>query len=116
RLPRYRCAYEISPAAVLCDPSRSPSIWCENRPRDVPHPAVHLSGILGGVHVIDAEQAAGCDLDDTRIAEIPASAIIAQDNLAAPCFAAIFADAGTDAPRPDAIAIDADHSAILHLD
>src|SRR5690606_21810324 len=92
------------------------SVRCEDGLGDVADAAIHLDRVVGRVHVVDAEQASRLVLDDPRIAEVPAPAVVAQDDLAAPGFAAVFAHAGAHAVGADAVAVDADDAAVAHFD
>src|SRR5215207_9568727 len=88
-----------------------PLIWREDCPCDVSDAAVELDGVVAGVHVVDGEEAVGLDLDDAGIAEIPASAVLAQDDLGSPGLSAVLADAGADAEGGQPVAVDAHDAA-----
>src|SRR5688572_23312031 len=91
------------------------SVKLELRACDVAHAAVSLHGIVAKVHVVDGEQLAGRRLDDARIAQVPASAVVAQHELAPPRPTAVFADARTDSRRREAVAVHADQASVAHL-
>src|SRR6218665_3935264 len=69
------------------------SIEFEDRAGDVPDTAVHLDRVVLAVEVVGRKQPARRDLDDAGIAEIPAAAIVAQDQLLPPAAGTVFADA-----------------------
>src|SRR6185436_7074785 len=68
------------------------------------------------VEVVDRGDPARLAFDRVRIAEVPAAAIVAQDDLGSPRLPLVFADAGTHAIGRQAIAINADPAPVLHLD
>src|SRR5690554_5982293 len=89
---------------------------CELGRSDVPDAAIALDGVVGAIECVDRQQPAAFDLDDARIAQIPAPAVVAQDHLPAPCRAAIGAQPAADAIGLDPITIDAGDAPVLHFD
>src|SRR5690606_3169741 len=88
---------------------------CKSGLGDVPHTTIHLDGVARGVDVVHAEQPARRVFDGARIPQIPAPAIVPQDNLTAPTGTAIVTDPCADSEGAHPVAVDAGDPAILHL-
>src|SRR5690606_38289344 len=69
----------------------------EDAPGDVANAAVHLHRIVLAVEVVDAADLARLDLPCIGIAEIPAAAVVAHDQLVAPGLAFVLADGSANA-------------------
>src|SRR5690606_13694133 len=95
-------------------PAVTPTSDREDAAGDVALAPVHLQLVVPAVEVVDAAHLAGCDFPGIRIPQVPASAVVADDQLAAPGRAAILADRGTDAVVARAVAIHHHQPVIAH--
>src|SRR5688572_8442662 len=80
------------------------------------HTAVRLDPVVLAVEVIDGCNPAGLGFDRIGIAEIPAAAVVPQDNLRPPRLPLILAHTGAQAVGRQAITVNAHEPPVLHLD
>src|SRR3546814_16262589 len=69
----------------------------EDAARDMAHTAIGLHRVVPAVEVIEHADAPVAGIPGVGVAEVPASAIVAHDQLRPPGFAAVLADRGADA-------------------
>src|SRR3546814_392045 len=96
------------------DPSLALLFGLESRPGDMAHTAVHLDGVVAGIHVVYGKERAGFGLYDPGIAEVPAPAVVAQNKFPPPRPAVVVADARPYAEGRQAVAIDAGDAPVRH--
>src|SRR5688572_1269382 len=76
--------------------------------------AIDLQRIVLAVEVVDAADLPRLDFPGIRVPEVPAAAVIADDQLVTPGLPAVFAHSGANAEIPGAVPIDHDEPVVAH--
>src|SRR5690606_12081750 len=92
------------------------SLRYEEAAGDVADPAVGLDGVVAFVEVVDHADPARFGLEGVRVAEVPATAVVADDDLRPPAAALVLAHHRADAVGREPIAVDDDQPPVRHRD
>src|SRR5690606_17762302 len=86
----------------------------EDAARDVPLAAGDLHRVVLRIEVVDAAHPPRRHLPGIRVAQVPAAAVVAHDQLASPGAAAVLADRGADAVVRQPVAIHGHDAPVAH--